>query len=88
MLQSRGKVLQITSIITKRARSDKYPCATDGRATDVVLREDISAAGVPELVEHDIIIPDVIINSVVDSPRTLPIPNIQIRFLAQSSIRS
>ena len=88
MLQSRGKVLQITSIITKRARSNKYPCTTDGRATDVVFREDISAAGVPELVEHDIIIPDVIINSVVNSPRTLTIPKIQIRFLAQSSVRS
>jgi len=59
-----------------RARSDQYPCATDCRATDVVLREDISAAGVPELVEHDIIIPDVVINSVIDPPRTLPIPKI------------
>jgi hypothetical protein len=88
LLQSRGKVLQITSIMAKRARPVQYPCATDCRATDIVLCKDISAAGVPELVEHDVVIPDVIINSVVDSPRALPIRKIQIRFLAPRSVRN
>ena len=69
-------------------KSDHYPCAANCRATDVVLREDISAARVLELVEHDAVIPNVILDGVILQPRAFPIPVIQVRFLVPSSVRS
>lgn len=68
-----------------RAKSIHYPCATNRRATDVVLREDISTARILELIEYDPVIPNIILDGVIIQPRTLPVPKVQVRFLIPSS---